>query len=147
MSEGGLNRSGQHAKDQEKLNEDAFVEEGEEEEVIASFELTDTQSAAIIHLLAHGMPVVQSGHWLRQGWEGLGLADIAVVNARAAHADTALATLKALEALKGDERWHATLPAFRRFDTGPRRCFGADFANARDPEARRLVGTIKRRWR
>lgn len=118
-----------------------------EEEVIDSIELSESQAGAITRLLEHGMPVVHSGHWLRAGWEGLAQAELAVVNARAGHGEAeALATLRALEALRKDERWHATL-APRRHDAGPRRSFLTDLADPRDGESRRLIDTIKRRWR
>ena len=128
------------------LDDDTELEDVEEE-VIDSIELSESQAEAITRLLEHGMPVVHSGRWLRAGWEGLAQAELAVVNARAGQPEAAaLATLRALEALRTDERWHATLVP-RRHDAGPRRSFLTDLADPRDGESRRLIDTIKRRWR
>ena len=119
----------------------------ETREVIDTIELSERQAEAITRLLEHGLPVVHSGHWLRSGWEGLAHAELAVVNARAEYGDAAArATLWSLEALRTDERWYATLVP-RRPDPGPRRSFLVDLADPRDREARRLIETIKRRWR
>lgn len=118
-----------------------------EEEVIDSIELSDSQAEAITRLLEHGMPAVQTGRWLRAGWEGLGQAELAVVNARSGHGEAAArATLRAFEALRADERWHATLVPWRH-DAGPRRSFLTDLGDPRDGASRRLIETIKRRWR
>lgn len=105
------------------------------------------RAEAITRLLEQGMPIVHSGRWLRAGWEDLADAELAVVNARAEHGHAAArATLRSLEALRTDERWHATLVPRRR-DPGPRRSLLVDLTDSKDRESRRLIETIKRRWR
>ena len=118
----------------------------EDVEVVETYALSDREAAAMQRLLDEGLPSMRDGAWLRDGWEPIADADLAVVNVRPDDDPAAVhATRAVIEGLRADARWQVGAAARRR-DAGPRRCHVGDLSDPRDDGARRLIDAIKRRW-
>lgn len=126
--------------------EGEVIDEDDDVEVGETIEIPEPAAARIRELLAHGHPLMQRGRWLREGYEGLVHAHVVVVQP-GPDGDRGLAdrTKGMIEAALGDEELRRTYPDVRYVHR--RTIVLADLAGARDPGARKVVESLKRRWR